>query len=136
MKKLIKCFIHFFSIGKIIKDAHVKFQGYNKKLTGNHGKILLNKLWNGKVQYDGPGAEILYIIAFIQKYAIARTIDDIEIQELKDCIDMFKTELYQDKYKTIYGKSQHIHDLVAHVMDFVNEHRSWGLFSDQRKVFT
>uniref|UniRef100_A0A914YNM9 Uncharacterized protein n=1 Tax=Panagrolaimus superbus TaxID=310955 RepID=A0A914YNM9_9BILA len=119
------------SVDKIINDAHVKFQGYNKKLTGNHGKILLNKIADGTVNYDGLADEILYIIAYIQKYAVARTIKQSEIQELKDCIEMFKTELYQEKYKTIYGKSQHIHDIVAHVMDFVNLHQSWGIFSDQ-----
>uniref|UniRef100_A0A914QTB0 Uncharacterized protein n=1 Tax=Panagrolaimus davidi TaxID=227884 RepID=A0A914QTB0_9BILA len=118
-------------IQKLLKDAHVKLQGYNKKLTGNHGKILLNKLADATVVYTGPAAEIIYIISFIQKYAVARIIDDIEITELEDCIVMFKNQLYQEKYKAIYGKSQHIHVITEHVLPFVKTHRSWGLVSDQ-----
>uniref|UniRef100_A0A914PN90 Uncharacterized protein n=1 Tax=Panagrolaimus davidi TaxID=227884 RepID=A0A914PN90_9BILA len=118
-------------IKELLKNGHVKLQGYNKKLTGNHGKILLNKLADGSIGYSGPAAEIMYIISYIQKYAVARIIDTDEILELQDCIEMFTNELHQEKYKAIYGRSQHVHALTAHVLSFVKKHRSWGLYSDQ-----
>uniref|UniRef100_A0A914YRV6 Uncharacterized protein n=1 Tax=Panagrolaimus superbus TaxID=310955 RepID=A0A914YRV6_9BILA len=118
-------------IGKLYADAGVKLQGHTKQLTGNHGRIMLDKLSNGTIYYDGEGHTLLLLLADIQKYAVAEILSEEQIAELLHCIEAFAYELSKREYDDIAKSSQHIHMIIAHVGPFVIEHHSWGLFSDQ-----
>uniref|UniRef100_A0A914Z518 Uncharacterized protein n=1 Tax=Panagrolaimus superbus TaxID=310955 RepID=A0A914Z518_9BILA len=121
-------------IEQLFKDAAVFPQGHTKKLTGNHGRIVLNKLSNGVITYDGEGLTLLLLLADIQQFAVAEILSDEKIAGLLQCIETFANELSDEKYDDIAKSSQHIHMIIAHVGPFVVKHRSWGLFSDQRKL--
>ena len=123
-----------FRVDKLLQDAHVIRQGHTKKITGNHGRILLNKLFDGQVTYDGEGLTLMLLLANVQKYAVAKVLGENEILELEESIKKFKNEIIDPKYQDITKRSQHIHTLIAHVVPFVKIHKSWGLHSDQCNV--
>ena len=109
-------------------------QGHTKALTGRHGRILLNKLSDGKVTYDGKCSRLFMLLADIQQFAAARILTDEEIQEFHVCIQSFVDEFGKAEYDIIAKRSQHIHVLICHVLPFVDRHKTWGLFSDQCKI--
>ena len=88
---------------------------------------------NGHITYDGEGLTLLLLLADIQQYAIAEILTDEKIVEFLQCIEAFTNEVSKEKYDGIAKSNQHIHMIIAHVGPFVVLHRSWGLYSDQRK---
>ena len=124
--------LQFFRVDKLLVDAHVQLQGKTKKLTGNHGRILLEKLLNGTVDYDGPGHKLLMLLADIQQFCVAAILPDEVIDDFKESMDNFIEEFSKPEYDSIAKSSEHIHVLISHVIPFVELHRTWGLHSDQR----
>uniref|UniRef100_A0A914Q2S4 Uncharacterized protein n=1 Tax=Panagrolaimus davidi TaxID=227884 RepID=A0A914Q2S4_9BILA len=114
------------SVEKLLQDAHLARSGHTQKLNGNNGRIILNKLAAGKVVYDGPAFEIIFILSDIQEFAVARIINADEIDELQVCIEMFANQLEQSIYDKL-TRSQYIHYIVAHVPAFVRKHH-YGTF--------
>uniref|UniRef100_A0A914QIE3 Uncharacterized protein n=1 Tax=Panagrolaimus davidi TaxID=227884 RepID=A0A914QIE3_9BILA len=118
-------------IEQLFKEAAVWPQGRSNKLSGNHGRILLNKLADQRVNYDGKGLALMLLLADIQQYATAEILTAEKIAELHECIEAFVYEYSKEEYDNVAKSSEHIHMLITHVMPFIELHKSWGLFSDQ-----
>lgn len=107
-----------------------------KAYEGNQCRKILNNFREenpNQIIYDGFGADLFVASSNIQRYAVARSLSEDEINALDAYIKLFFNLLndYGQEAKKFFLNKNKMHMLQHHVMPFVRLFKSWGLFSEE-----
>uniref|UniRef100_A0AC34FT23 Ubiquitin-like protease family profile domain-containing protein n=1 Tax=Panagrolaimus sp. ES5 TaxID=591445 RepID=A0AC34FT23_9BILA len=111
-----------------VKDLDLEpVQGRNE-YNGNSCRKILQKFRDKPDEYYGPHKDVFILMAKIQRMAVARTLILSEIRNL----EIYVKELFE-KFSNCPGFliGNKLHLLNYHLLSFIWEHRSWGLFSEE-----
>jgi hypothetical protein len=129
-------FIFLYRLEQFLDETKVPTHHPGNSYQGNSCRKILSHFrqeTQKRIIYVGYGANLFEIASQIERYAVARTLSDEEIDELESYINLFFNVLkeYGERvYKFLLNKNK-IHMLKEHVLPFVRLFKSWGLFSEE-----
>lgn len=111
---------------KLYNSVGIKKTGHSGEINGRDGQKMLHYIRQHENDLNIPYKSLFLRLEEVEVFAKAKELTDDEIETLETKIIDF-INLYEEKVDHI----EKTHILKYHLLDFVNLHRSWGLYSEQ-----
>lgn len=114
-------------VKETLKKASVTTeQGRGVTLNGNNMDKLLTYL--SKYTSSFPYLDVFQSLHDVKTYSVAEELTEEEIRTFEEAIKTFSVNYRKHSELNRINK---LHELESHTLEFVKEHKSWGLYSEQ-----
>lgn len=114
-------------VTEVLKKAQVKTEpGKGTTLNGNNMDKLLSYLSKDTSKF--PYLDVFASLYVVKTYSVAEELSEQDIQAFAEAISEFSVKYRKHPELNRINK---LHELESHTLEFVKEHKSWGLYSEQ-----